>query len=251
MRGIPARALGSSQVSSWFGVGDIQVPSRSTFAPPATDALLAWFDANSLTGLGNGDTLPATLSDLSGAGNDGTRVNSPTYVTAATALGGSAMSTAGSGYYSLPATVWSGATEGTLIAYAKAPASGIGNGPFQSGANDFSFWPYAGAYDCYEGSLTNTRYGFTATMGLRGVWRIYEVSHDGTDHKVYLDGTQQNSSTVAFTAPSYTKVLAGNFGTIGTFLTAAFLAYDRALSSDERSAVITYLTSRYGVTGTA
>lgn len=77
MRGVSPRALGSSQVSAWFGLGDVAVPSRAVVWP----APQWWLRADSL-GLNDGDAV-STWTDEMGAygmtgGGGGT---SPTFKT--------------------------------------------------------------------------------------------------------------------------------------------------------------------------
>lgn len=216
--------------------------------PTSFSGLICWISAGDLSGLSDGDTLPATITDLSGVGNDATRVSAPKYRTANTPNGSPAMSAESAGYLTLPNGMWTGKTAGHLFAYVKAPASGAVSGPWQIGGNDYTFMAYAGASDAYEGALTGTRYSFTNSLAVRDTWRIWEVVADGTDYAVRIDGVDQTTQTVAFTAPSASRILANTFSTVDVRI-ADFIAYDRDLTAGEASSVRQYLEARNGATG--
>lgn len=163
----------------------------------------------------------------------------------------------GVGHLILPNDMWSGKTQGHLFIYVKsAAASGESAGPWAIGAGDNTYFPFSNGL-CYDGALTNTRYSWTPTMTIREVWRIYEVKHDGTTWKARIDGVDQSTQTVGFTAPdgnnpAYAAIRVLGYRDAVSALNmhmAGFMAYDAALDDTAAGAVRTFLTDRYGSTG--
>jgi len=78
MRGVSARALGSSQVSDWYGPQSLRVPSWPL--PTVPTGMTLWLKADAITGKNDGDTLTTWL-DSSSYANTATASGSPTYQT--------------------------------------------------------------------------------------------------------------------------------------------------------------------------
>lgn len=244
MRGRPRR--GTSQTSDWSG-RSITVQSRAPILP---SGLICRIAASSLT-LNDGDTLPATINDLSGVGNAAARVGSPTYQAGETATGLGAMRPAGSGYLTIGSSMWTGKTAGHLFLYVKCePISNYVYGPWRIGGGDNPWWPFNGTYQ--ESALTSTRYDLPApSPSPANAWRIIEVACGGGSWRVLIDGSQQGiSQSTSFTAPGTTYLLWNNNATArADSLVAEYQAYDRVLESGEAQRVRDFLTGVYGATG--
>lgn len=249
-----AKELVTSQVADWHnnrpdGRG-IPLPSRGSYLYP-TAGLICHLAASDIT-QSNGTVIPPTITDRTGT-NNGTRVGSPLYRTAATPAGGPAFESASSASITLPSTLWSSATSGHIFVYVKSVPTGAVtvNGPWHMGGEFYSFYPFSSG-DIYEGGLSasnQARYTGTPSPGIRGVWRVYEVEHSGTTRIIRIDGTQQASETKTFGPTTSPKILGGNYGSDTNLQIAEFMAFNTTLSSGDAATVRSYLTAKNGATG--
>lgn len=227
---------------------------------PVSSGLAIDLSAKYFTGrVGDGGTF-TTWPDQSGMANDAVQSSvgyggsSATMKAAQTPNGGPAILLAGPTLTFADQSVYSAATSGEVFAVLRSV--GTAQGFYQFGGNDFTYFPYVDA-TVYDGSFTGTRYSFPAVDS--GNYHVYNVSHDGTTRVTRIDGTVVHSATVAFTKPSsapsgYNQLLLGNL-TPGQSnwqgYVAEFVAYNRSLTSTERSAVLAYLTQQHIAASTA
>ena len=219
-----------------------------TGAPVVNTNLSLWLDAAQTTSYpGTG----ATWTDLSGNGNNGTLVNSPTY------------STSNGGYFSFG----SGGTQRTSFTYQT---------PVQSAATAFTWniWAYPVANSDsyvlmgYRGTTPLQFYKLTTQkfemypaeifyLFTLNVWQnicvIYDGTQSGTNNmKMYLNGTQVGlrDADQPDLSPSAMPFYVGGDPIAGEYATARIsqvMVYNRALTADEITTNFNALRNRYGI----
>lgn len=219
-----------------------------TGAPVVNTNLRLWLDAAQTTSYSGSGT---TWTDLSGAGNNGTIVNSPTY------------STDNGGYFSFG----SGGSQRTSFAYQT---------PVQSASTAFTWniWVYPIANQDgyvlmgYRGTTPLQFYKLTTQkfemypaeifyLFTLNVWQNICVVYDGTQSgtanmKMYVNGTQVGlrDADQPDLSPSAMPFFVGGDPVASEFATARIsqvMVYDRALTTDEITTNFNALRGRYGI----
>ena len=219
-----------------------------TGAPVVDTGLQLWLDAGQTTSYTGTGT---TWTDLSGKGNNGTLVNSPTY------------STSNGGYFSFG----SAGSQRTSFIYQT---------PVQSAATSFTWniWTYpvanSDAYVLmgYRGTTPLQFYKLTTQkfemypaeifyLFTLNVWQNICVIYDGTqagtnNMKMYLNGIQVGlrDADAPDLSPSAMPFFVGGDPNASEFATARIaqvMVYNRALTTDEITTNFNALRGRYGI----
>jgi hypothetical protein len=216
-----------------------------TGAPIVDSNLKLWLDAGQTASyVGSG----TTWTDLSGAGNNGTLVNTPTY--SSTTNGGTFTFNGTNTYAS---TTLSGVTDGTILAWHRATARPDVN-------------PFCGIVDCDNPGSYGTGFGIdnslystildnqfwnTGVAVTLNQWQMAVLTFTATTATFYLNGT--SSASLSYTrgavAPS-TVYNIGRNAANGLYYTGAIstvMIYDRALTADEILTNFNALRGRYSV----
>jgi hypothetical protein len=219
-----------------------------TGAPVVDTSLQLWLDVGQTTSYPGTGT---TWTDLSGKGNNGTLVNSPTY------------STSNGGYFSFG----SAGSQRTSFTYQT---------PVQSAATAFTWniWTYpvanSDAYVLmgYRGTTPLQFYKLTTQkfemypaeifyLFTLNVWQNICVIYDGTqagtnNMKMYVNGTQVGlrDADAPDLSPSAMPFFVGGDPNASEFATARIaqvMVYNRALTTDEITTNFNALRNRYGI----
>lgn len=143
-----------------------------------------------------------------------------------------------------------GSTSAEIFIYVSINSLSVDNsGLYQFGGNDNTYYTYIDG-NVYDGSFTNTRYSFPAAPNITaGTWKVYNVSHNGTTRTVRINGTVVHTATVAFTPPSQAVKnvlrIGRSQGVPWQGRIAGFIAYNRSLTSTERTQVTDYLAAAF------
>jgi hypothetical protein len=217
----------------------------SAAVPSDFGGILAWITAGSIVGLADNDPGPSTIQDLSSANNDATKVSTVTYkATAANGL--PCLEFASAGRYDLPTDTFTGTTAAHAFILLDSDTDGSENAGFWwMGGNDQTYYTYTDG-NIYDGAFTSTRYSYNPTPALTD-WHVYEVSHNGTTRKAYLDGSELSSQTTGYTVPSFVYLGAGSGGTTWDGRIAAYVAYDNVLPGGDATAIREYLYDLAGI----
>ncbi len=147
-------------------------------------------------------------------------------------------------HFALP-NLMNGATAGEVVAVLKSSGTGVGLWHFGSS-------PYGASYPWTNG--VNEDFGRSAEISqgwpVQDVsqFRIYNVSSSSGLWRSWIDGvplSKSTSNTVSFT--SSPKVGKNNYGSHFSGDIAEILVFDRALSDDDRNAIVTYLNQKYAI----
>lgn len=221
-------------------------------APTDIANLEAWYSAEAVTGLSD-NTSVATWNDISGNARHATGVaigaNKPLYRTTLGPSGGAAIQFDGSGYFTLPSAVFSGATAGEGFLKVKSNGSDCGLWSIGSyaGFGDENHYPFSGTVYEGFGLAPGQRRSFNPSLAITS-WRCYNVWSSPSDHGAELDGVTQLASaslTVGFASSPGLGVGGKSGGFDMRFLgyMSAAIFYSRKLTTTERASVVTYLTA--------
>lgn len=247
MRGIAARALGSSQVSDWFGpTPSVPIPSRPS---PSVAGLILHYDAGALTGLSDGDSV-SSMADLSGNSRTMTLTNA-NWKASDTPASGPAIYGANAGNaYKWEGTLTNflnGATEAELFVVCKPMAIGDAVAMHAWGTSgQVNHWGYGGGSQLYSDWGSNTRRGpYTLTAA---TWQLVNIAA-GSSWQVWVDGSSAadvSGNTVAFGSATH-YVNGGNGTNGGGNYLAELRIYDHVLSAGDRALVTAQLTDKHGL----
>lgn len=214
--------------------------------------LVVHYRVDQITGLSNGAVAPSALTDASGNGRSGTKVGSGSasaiYKTGATPQGTPSIAfgdVLAAYSFSLPTL-----TAVSLFMVLKRGPRAVNVGPWDLRDGDGSYYTYSDGR-VYEGAFTNSgasRANFVPSVATN-VFHIYHVAVGAGTLRAYINNVEQGSAAYStFTPPTTPKV--GRSTANGTDLGwdgewAEFLAFDSVLSSADRAAVVSALTSRH------
>lgn len=224
-------------------------------ASPVTTGLAIELSAKSLTGQVSDGAAFATWPDLSGNTNNAVVSGGgqqPLYRDAKTPNGGPAVAIFGAVLQFTNQAVYTGKTSGEVFLVLAYPGgSSPYPGGYQFGGNDATYMPYQDG-NIYDGSFTYSRFNFPAVSPAS--YHVYNVTHDGSTRTTYVDGVSKHTVNSAFLDPfaSNKPLVIGAIqtGTGWNGEIAAFIAYNRSLTSTERGQVLTYLQQQHFVVDT-
>lgn len=219
-----------------------------------TDGLILNLDAgNSASYPGTG----TTWTDLSGNGNNATLVNGVGY----SSSNGGYLTFDGSNDYALGTNV-NISTAATLITWFKTSTSQsnkyIFNLPWISGGSNGFDLAFIQLTDLGTNLSTTTQLGYSKLYSVPGgyndnVWRMLVATYDGSNLKLFINGSQVGSSLVATGTirqtvnGEYNVGRFGSYGAYGIVDVASVNVYNRALNSTEITQNFDALKSRYGL----
>jgi hypothetical protein len=238
-------------------IGTIWLRPGSSGGGPAipnipSNGLISHIAASGLA-LNNLDRV-TSVDDLSGALNPASGANGgPVYLEGATPNGSPAMrGSSSNGYLNLSPTLYSGKTAGHIfVYYATLVDSAVF--PFTVSANTANtIISDTLGTTANDNTFFNGTFTYDAAASPRPVvsWRIYEAKHDGTTLSVYIDGTLQKSFAAGFSPGTGGTLLRNKNTDAGSSnMIADFIAYDRALTTQEAADVRAALVTKNGDTG--
>jgi hypothetical protein len=218
-------------------------------ALPVTSGLAVDLTAKSLSSIPNGGTV-SPWPDISGNGNDGiVYMTGPTMVTGATPNGSPTLRFNNNAITLTNQNIYSGQSSGEVFIVVANPTTNKQPGLYQFGGGDYTYYPWVDGVTIVDGSFTNSQYSFPAVTPAS--FHVYNVYHDGTNRVTSIDGTVVHSVATAFVNPASSHQHVLGIGTIGTVAWAGdiaeFVAYNRSLTTAERTSVLSYLQGQFMV----
>lgn len=254
---------GGSGTGRAGGSGVVVVRYGGAALPGYPPGLILRLDASeSVSGLTDGDPLPATIPDLSAAGNSGTKVGSPTWVDSVTPNGSPAFKGGNPGTIQLPSTFLDGLTgvHAFMFLYCDDQSNELNHAWSVGNANDGIWQGSADDYvarDIRDAGWCNWKAEFNDRVGnFRGRWVIYEARVDNATatsdilfngqiayHRTEAAGTL----TVGLYGSNIPKILgSGAFSDSSHNHIAEFVVFDHWLSEADAAAVRARLLLAHG-----
>lgn len=237
---------------------------RADFKPPDLGGCVLWLVADRIQGVADGGVV-ATWADYSGAGNNATGVNSPTWVAAVSQLNGRpavrlARATVQHFTVDSLAASFSGSSKpATIVVVNRVIATG-GTQVLMDVARDLSNVPRYQVVHTSGGNSQATRRGDDNVLAqpqaaLTNVAQILMLHYDGATLSLYRDGTSIGTPAASSSVATLDTVDLGALrgGTSSSFDgdIAEVIAYTKGLAAGERAVLHTYLSRRYGITVSA
>jgi hypothetical protein len=220
----------------------------ASISPDDISGLWSWLKADAIGGLSDGDPI-TTWQDSSAANHDATASggNRPVYKTnILNSLPVARLTRASSQFFALPDM--SALTEGEIFIVVKANAESPSNSLWLIGSDSAEMlYPFSGDSKIYDQFGTTARKTVDDPTPALTSFRIYSVYSASGDWQAYLDGVSlfsTGTNTVGFNA----SPLLGWGGT--DFLDgdiAEVIIYDHKITGTERTNIVTYLQTKYGL----
>jgi autotransporter-associated beta strand protein len=234
---------------AWSGL-DTFWTSIPVVHPFVADGLELWFDASQIGGVSDGQNVPQWLDESGNAHHTTAAVSDPAYAEAVTALNGKpALYFDGDDGYQLGNLGSSFPTAASLFVAVEIDSDTSYN--IFSTQNSSGYWRYSGNGNAYPDVFRHTRSDNYTAMPSDGAY-LFEISSpsgNGNAWQMFQDGASQGVNTSRNYSPGDTYGISyyGSAGPLKGWI-AEIIAYDRALTSDERGEVGGYLAYKYGLT---
>jgi hypothetical protein len=234
----------------WNNNGAVYVSGGPGTPPNTISGLVAWYDAQSISGLSNNAAV-ASWPDKSATANNliqNTTAARPVYLSSSINAHPAVSFNGSSQYLSMAAAFNAGDNNTLFIAFQPASSAPVGlfdSAPgqintYRNGqAGTWEIWNLAPSIALSLPNANPVSIALTATIsGQRQV--VYE-----RNGLLISTNTNPSTTSIAWTTPNVGNINTGSpwySGTIGEFI-----IYNRALSSAERAGIAQYLHARWGI----
>lgn len=215
------------------------------FSPVDVGGLVLWLSAEAETGYSDNDTI-STWNDLSGLNNDGTTAGAPKWRSATGPGSGPCVEFVGAANSLTLPNLMNGETEGEIFATVRSTAGGAEHGFWKFGtAGTNNHYPFADNLVYEDFGSTARKDSINVGSGASQItsWHRLNIWSAASDWSMQINEStvrSTTSNTVAWnSAPKIGSQAAG-----GAYVAyACILLFDHKLSTDDRDAIIDWLTA--------